>query len=47
MKAIVQSEYGSADVLEFKEIAAPDKLTGRRPGCQRLDRHLPPACPAR
>jgi NADPH:quinone reductase-like Zn-dependent oxidoreductase len=23
MKAIVQSEYGSADVLEFKEIAAP------------------------
>src|SRR3989442_14920130 len=23
MKAIVQSEYGSADVLEFKDIAAP------------------------
>ena len=23
MKAIVQSEYGSADVLEFKEITAP------------------------
>jgi len=23
MKAIVQSEYGSADVLEFKEIEAP------------------------